>query len=201
MSSRWPTFSPDSSVAVHPGLSRDGVVCRRSHSRATRILCAASDHRADSRGDARGRRDQDDGATDKVLVSLPPAETDTQSGRAKITESDFIEQLSRSSSPEVVKFAEWVIEHAPAHGLTLTWGDDGPLLKYEDDETGHFFTFGQLSRSGTLASTHRLFGGFSEARTRQIDLSALLGPSRGSDSGRYRLHGPHPVWHGARGDR
>ena len=97
---------------------------------------------------------------DEVLVSVPPAATDTQSGRAKITKSDFIEQLSRSSSPKVVKFAEWVIEHAQAHGLTITWGDDGPLLKYEDAETGHSFTFGQLSRSGTLASTHRLFGGF-----------------------------------------
>ena len=74
---------------------------------------------------------------DEILVSVPPTATETQSGRAKITESDFIEQLSRSSSPEVVRFAKWVIEHAPAHGLTITWGDAGPLLKYEDDETGY----------------------------------------------------------------
>ena len=97
---------------------------------------------------------------DEILVSVPPAETETQSGRAKITESDFIEQLLLSSSPEVVRFAKWVIENAQAHGLTITWGDAGPLLKYEDAETGHSFTFGQLSRRGTLASTHRLSGAF-----------------------------------------
>ena len=93
---------------------------------------------------------------DKIHVSVPPATTGTQSERTKITESDFLEQLSQSSSPEVVRFAKWVIERAPAHGLTIAWGEAGPLLKYEDAETGRSFTFGQLSRKGFLASTHRL---------------------------------------------
>ena len=83
-------------------------------------------------------------------------------GRSKITESDFIELLSRSSSPEVVRFAEWVIKNAPEpeHGLTIVWGDAGPLLKYKDAKTDRSFTFGQLSWRGTLASTHRLSGAF-----------------------------------------
>ena len=93
---------------------------------------------------------------DEVRVSVPSAAAEAQSRRAKITESDFLEQLSRSSSPEVVRFAEWTIEHAPAHGLTIAWGDAGPLLKYEDAETGHSFTFGQLNRRGTLQNTHWL---------------------------------------------
>ena len=33
----------------------------------------------------------------------------------------------------------------------------GPLLRYED-ETGHRFTFGKLSRRGTLGDTHWLCG-------------------------------------------
>ena len=83
-------------------------------------------------------------------------------GRSKITESDFIERLSRSSSPEVVSFAKWVIKNAPEpeHGLTIVWGDAGPLLKYKDAKTDRSFTFGQLSWRGTLASTHRLSGAF-----------------------------------------
>ena len=49
-----------------------------------------------------------------------------------------------------------MLEQAPAHDLTITCGDAGPLLKYEDAETGHRFTFGKLSRHGTLGDTHRL---------------------------------------------
>ena len=93
---------------------------------------------------------------DEVRVSVPTTEPKAQSGRAKITESEFLEKLSESSSPEVVRFAEWVIEHAPEHDLTITWGDAGPMVKYIDADTGHFFTFGQLHWSGTLASTLRL---------------------------------------------
>ena len=133
---------------------------------------------------------------DDVRVSVPSVAAEAQSRRAKITESDFLEQLSRSSSPEVVRFAEWAIEHAPAYGLTIAWGDAGPLLKYEDAETGHSFTFGQLNRRGTLQNTHWLSRPLCQARARQLDLSALLGPGRGPDSGRYRLQAPYPVWQG-----
>ena len=87
---------------------------------------------------------------DEIHVSVPSAQPAAQSGRTKLTESAFLEQLSESSSPEVVRFAQWVLEQAPAHDLTITWGEGGPLLRYEDAETGHRFTFGKLSRGGTL---------------------------------------------------
>ena len=98
----------------------------------------------------------------RTAASLARAHHDNHLGRSKITESDFIELLSRSSSPEVVRFAEWVIKNAPEpeHGLTIVWGDAGPLLKYKDAKTDRSFTFGQLSWRGTLASTHRLSGAF-----------------------------------------
>jgi len=95
---------------------------------------------------------------DEVRVSVPTTEPEAQSGRVPITEREFLDRLSRSSSPEVVQFSEWVIEHAPEHGLTIAWGGAGPMVKYEDAETGHFFTFGQLHWSGTLAQTGRLSG-------------------------------------------
>ena len=93
---------------------------------------------------------------DEIHVSVPSAPPKAQSGRTNITESAFLEQLSQSSSPDVVTFAQWVLEQALAHDLTIEWGEAGPLLKYEDAETGHFFTFGQLSRKGLLSSTQRL---------------------------------------------
>ena len=93
---------------------------------------------------------------DAIHVSVPPTPTKAPGERRPITERVFLDQLSESSSPEVVKFAERMLEQAPAHDLTITWGNAGPLLKYEDAETGHRFTFGKLSRHGTLGDTHRL---------------------------------------------
>ena len=95
---------------------------------------------------------------DEIHVSVPSAPPAAQSGRTKLTESAFLEQLSESSSPEVVRFAQWVLEQAPAHDLTITWGEGSPLLRYEDAETGHRFTFGKLSRGGTLGDTCWLGG-------------------------------------------
>ena len=94
---------------------------------------------------------------DAIHVSVPPTPTKAQGERRPLTESAFLEQLSESSSPEVVTFAQGVLEQAPAHDLTITWGEGGPLLRYED-ETGHRFTFGKLSRGGTLGDTHWLGG-------------------------------------------
>ena len=70
-------------------------------------------------------------------------------------EADFLDRLSTASAPEVVVFAKWVLEQAPAHDLTIAWGDAGPLLKYEDADSGHSFTLGQLSWRGRLSSTQR----------------------------------------------
>ena len=40
------------------------------------------------------------------------------------------------------------------------WGNAGPMLKYEDAETGEFFTLGQLHKNGDLGTTHRLYSRF-----------------------------------------
>ena len=106
---------------------------------------------------------------DAIIVSVPPTLPKAQGERRPITERAFLDQLSESSSPEVVRFAQWVLEQAPAHDLTITWGDAGPLLRYEDAETGHRFTFGKLSRRGTLGDTHWLGG-----RCRMLGLDASI---------------------------
>ena len=92
------------------------------------------------------------------IVVTVPSTPPKQGERRPITERAFLDQLSESSSPEVVKFAEAVLEQVPAHDLTITWGEGGPLLRYEDAETGHRFTFGKLSRGGTLGDTYWLGG-------------------------------------------
>lgn len=51
----------------------------------------------------------------------------------------------------------------------MDWGDAGPLIQYEDTDTGHYFTLGQLSRRGTLTSTGRL-----SSRFRKLGLDALI---------------------------
>ena len=80
---------------------------------------------------------------DDIRVSVPSEAAEEGDG---ITEKEFFDQLLQSSSPEVVGLAEWVIENAPRHNLTIAWEVAGPLLKYEDAGTGHAFTFGRLSR-------------------------------------------------------
>ena len=124
-----------------------------------------------------------------------PTATGRLESSTPATERAFLDQLSESSSPEVVKFAESVFEQAPAHDLTITWGEAGPLLRYED-ETGHRFTFGKLSRRGTLGDTHLAVCTMSEARARRVYLSALPGPSRCPDSGRDPPQVPHTEGHG-----
>ena len=120
-----------------------------------------------------------------IKVSVPSAGTDQRPGRSKITENDFLDRLAPSSSPEVVAFAKWVLEQAPKHDLTITWGDAGPILQYEDPDTGHF-TLGQLNWRGTLSSTKRLSGALDKhgldaaiAQTYLDKLAALIpGTSR-----------------------
>ena len=77
--------------------------------------------------------------------------------------------MATSTSPDVVKFAKWVLDEAPKHDVAVSWGDAGPLLQYEDADTGHYFTLGQLSWRGTLTSTQRL-----ALRVKNIGLDAAI---------------------------
>ena len=70
----------------------------------------------------------------------------------KVTSEAFYQQLAQVGDPDLVAFARWVVDNAPAHGLSVTWGKVGPLLKFAHEKHAHSpFTFGQLDRSGVLS--------------------------------------------------
>ena len=70
----------------------------------------------------------------------------------KVASEAFYQQLAQVGDPDLVVFARWVVDHAPAHGLSVTWGAVGPLLKFAHEKHAHSpFMFGQLDRSGVLS--------------------------------------------------
>ncbi|MGO8749176.1 MAG: hypothetical protein ACLQNE_24725 [Thermoguttaceae bacterium] len=72
--------------------------------------------------------------------------------REQITPQAFYQQLIQVGGPDLVAFARWVVENAPAHGLSLTWGRCGPLLNFAHENHPYEpFMFGQLDRSGVLS--------------------------------------------------
>ena len=73
------------------------------------------------------------------------------SGEEKITPEAFYQQLGQAGGPGLVAFARWVMDNAPAHGLSVIWGTVGPLLKFAHEKHAHLpFMFGQLDKSGVL---------------------------------------------------
>jgi len=96
-----------------------------------------------------------------ISVSLPPEDSKTSSVRKRITEEEFFEELEKSSGNKSVEFAKWALDQAEDHGLRIDWRDAGPMLKYDDPESGEFFTLGQLHKSGSLRSTsHNVYKRF-----------------------------------------
>ena len=72
--------------------------------------------------------------------------------KEKITPEAFYQQLAQVVGPDLVAFARWVVENAPAHGLSVTWGKVGPQLKFAHEKYASLpFMFGQLDRSGVLS--------------------------------------------------
>ena len=70
----------------------------------------------------------------------------------KLTPEAFYQQLGQAGGPGLVAFAQWVVDNAPAHGLSVTWGTVGPLLKFAHEKHSHLpFMFGQLDKSGVLS--------------------------------------------------
>ncbi len=96
-----------------------------------------------------------------ILVSLP-SEPPTKSpySRKRITEEEFLGELRRSFGDDEVNFAKWVLEEAIEQGLRVDWKEAGPILKYDDPDSGEFFTLGQLRKDGLLAETSRLYQRF-----------------------------------------
>ena len=70
----------------------------------------------------------------------------------KVTSEAFYQQLAQVGDPDLVTFARWVVDNAPAHGLSVTWGKVGPLLKFAHEKHANMpFMFGQLDKSGILS--------------------------------------------------
>lgn len=93
-----------------------------------------------------------------ISVSLPAeSKPKPAAGRKSLTEDLFFEELEKRSEPRVIQLAKWVLDNAGNYGLEIVWGDGGPLLKWVDDQTGEFFTFGQLDKDGKLGNTGRLW--------------------------------------------
>ncbi len=75
-----------------------------------------------------------------------------RSSGEKTTPEAFYQQLAQVGGADLVAFARWVVESAPAHGLSVVWGKVGPLLKFAHENHSHLpFMFGQLDRSGVLS--------------------------------------------------
>jgi len=75
-----------------------------------------------------------------------------KSSGEKITPEAFYQQLAQVGGSDLVAFARWVVENAPLHGLSVTWGTAGPLLTFAHEKHATLpFMFGQLDRSGVLS--------------------------------------------------
>jgi hypothetical protein len=75
-----------------------------------------------------------------------------KSSGEKIEPEALYQQLAQVGGPDLVAFARWVVENAPAHGLNVTWGKVGPLLEFAHEKHANSpFMFGQLDRSGVLS--------------------------------------------------
>ena len=73
-------------------------------------------------------------------------------GEEKITPEAFYQQLAQVGGADLVAFARWVVDNAPAHGLSVIWGTAGPLLNFAHEKHANLpFMFGQLDRSGVLS--------------------------------------------------
>jgi hypothetical protein len=72
--------------------------------------------------------------------------------QTKNTPEAYYAELGQVGGPDLVAFAHWAVDNAPAHGLHVLWGGSGPLLKYVHEKHPHLpITFGQLEKSGVLA--------------------------------------------------
>lgn len=70
----------------------------------------------------------------------------------EVASEAFYQQLAQVGNPDLVAFARWVVDNAPAHGLSVTWATVGPLLKFTHEKRAYSsFAFGQLNRSGVLS--------------------------------------------------
>lgn len=92
----------------------------------------------------------------KVEITLPPEPPPDGTG-GTITEDEFFKELTKNAGDEVIQFARWVLDNAASHGLTAHWGRGGLLLRYVHEDSGEFFTLGQLGRRNQLREVDRFW--------------------------------------------
>ncbi|HEY4739245.1 MAG TPA: hypothetical protein VIH76_01475 [Candidatus Acidoferrales bacterium] len=82
-------------------------------------------------------------------------ESPTPATRSTISVESFFEQLKKTSL-RASEVAEWALERAAEHQLTIDWGAVGPSLKYFEESSVAAFNFGQLRKDGGLSTSHLL---------------------------------------------
>lgn len=118
----------------------------------------------------------------EVAVSLPAEEPQRSPQRRNITEEEFFESLRGSTTIDAVAFARAAIDEAARHQINVEWKAGGPLFKYEDPESGEFFTMGGFSRDGMFHNAgwidhrFRTLGLPSHASNRYLDEVAAIVP-------------------------
>jgi hypothetical protein len=69
-----------------------------------------------------------------------------------VTEEVYFEALAGAADQSTVDAARQILDGAAGRGLDIKWSSGGPLIRFIDDASGEYFTFGQLGRSGRLES-------------------------------------------------
>ncbi|MEX2673446.1 MAG: hypothetical protein WD294_15205 [Phycisphaeraceae bacterium] len=106
-------------------------------------------------------------APSDVRVTLP-ADTSSPASTARepITEQQFFEELEEKAGSEVKEFAKWTLDETERLGWWVDWkATGGPVVKYQDPDTGMNLTLFQLYRDGRLTEMGRY-----RQRCRQMDL-------------------------------
>jgi len=97
------------------------------------------------------------GGQAEVTASVPVEPPRSSGDRSPISESVFYDRLENAAGEAVVRFARSAVGAAESQGLRIQWMEAGPVLKYDDDTTGEFFTFGQLSHDGFVTNISRFY--------------------------------------------
>jgi hypothetical protein len=84
-----------------------------------------------------------------VKVTLPDSDSVSRSAN-RLTEEDFLRELSQLKDTDAVELAQWVIANAAAHRLRVHWGKIFLSLFYDDLESGYSFGMGSLKITGEL---------------------------------------------------
>ena len=96
------------------------------------------------------------GAEAEVRASTP-AVSPAEPTRKPITASVFFEKLRAAAGSDAEEFSRELISGAQDRGLRIQWMESGPIFKYDDENSGRFFSLGQLSHEGRITSISRLY--------------------------------------------